>query len=216
MAPVFAQSADRIGVSLSLYDDSYKPIANGSYEVRFALYTSDRTTADPYPSDSDVRVWEETQTVEVKNGVLQATLGGSTPFPQSLFTGTAEYYLGVRIGTDSEMTPRKRMSAVPFALNAQFLRGATIGEGAGNIPVLGAGGKLLQKFFSIGTKKGDLLSGADSRLSNIHAQNTDLGTDSQDFNIGSGTSASGRGYNPPNGPIRGVHAEHPQASYSLT
>ncbi|MFZ1719947.1 MAG: hypothetical protein WAU28_01175, partial [Candidatus Moraniibacteriota bacterium] len=194
MAPVFAQSASQMGVSLSLYDASYKPIANGSYEVRFAIYDADRTDADAYPSQSDARVWEETQTVEVNNGVLRATLGSTTPFPSALFTGSTDYYLGVRIGTDSEMTPRKKMSAVPFALNAQFLRGATVGESEGNIPLLGKGGKLLQKFFSIGTKKGDLLSGTDKRLNDIHAQNTDLGTDSEDFNIGSGTSVSGNNF----------------------
>jgi hypothetical protein len=126
MAPVFAQSVSQMGISLSLYDASYKPISNGSYEVRFAIYDTDRTEADAYPSNSDAAVWEETQTVEVKNGILRAFLGGTTPFPSALFSGTADYYLGVRIGTDSEMVPRKKMSAVPFALNAQFLRGATV------------------------------------------------------------------------------------------
>ena len=77
MAPVFAQSANQMGVSLSLYDASYKPISNGSYEVRFAIYDRDRTETDAYPSESDAAVWEETQTVEVNNGVLKASLRGT-------------------------------------------------------------------------------------------------------------------------------------------
>ncbi|MBP7822515.1 MAG: hypothetical protein KA034_01730, partial [Candidatus Moranbacteria bacterium] len=194
MAPVFAQSVNRIGVSLSLYDTSYKPIKNGSYEVRFAIYTKDRTDADAYPSNADDRVWEETQTVEVKNGILSAMLGGSSSFPTALFSSDSDYYLGVRIGKDSEMTPRKRMSAVPFALNAQYLQGTTIGEAEGNIPVLSKGGKFLKKYFSFGEGDGDFLAGNDSRLSDIHSQNTDTGTSETDFNIGSGSSLSSNNF----------------------
>jgi hypothetical protein len=194
MAPVFAQSVNRIGVSLSLYDTSYKPIKNGSYEVRFAIYTKNRTDADAYPSNADDRVWEETQTVEVKNGILSAMLGGSSSFPTALFSSDSDYYLGVRIGKDSEMTPRKRMSAVPFALNAQYLQGTTIGEAEGNIPVLSKGGKFLKKYFSFGEGDGDFLAGNDSRLSDIHSQNTDTGTSETDFNIGSGSSLSSNNF----------------------
>jgi hypothetical protein len=43
-------------------------------------------------------------------------------FPDSLFNND-ELYLGVTIGTDSEMTPRKRLSAVPYAYNSEMLQG---------------------------------------------------------------------------------------------
>ena len=51
------------------------------------------------------------------------------------------YYLGVRIGEDSEMVPRKKIGAVPVskvaarALKADSISGYTVGSASGNIPV---------------------------------------------------------------------------------
>ena len=113
--PVFAQSMREIPLAISLFDADNKAITNGSYEVRFGIYRVDRTVSDSYPSDLDAsaRIWEETQTVEVKNGVLRVFLGDVNPFPADLSFDQGGYFLGIRIGTDSEMVPRKRLGSVP-------------------------------------------------------------------------------------------------------
>ncbi|OGI15021.1 MAG: hypothetical protein A2878_02610 [Candidatus Moranbacteria bacterium RIFCSPHIGHO2_01_FULL_54_31] len=164
--------------------------------MRFGIYTKNRDTADPYPSNADTgsRLWEETQTVTVKNGIFRAFLGSVTPFPASINFETGDYYIGMRIGTDSEMVPRKQLGSVPSAINAQFLQGRTIGTTSGNIPILGNRGKLNIKNLPTGTGDKQLVLGNDSRLQDAHQQNTDTGTDAEVFNLGSGTAISGTNF----------------------
>gem|GEM_PF-5786633 len=126
-----------IEVSAYLMDGENKELTNGEYDVRLGIYTTDRTEADPYPSDADqgTRVWEETQKVVVENGLLKTYLGAVTPIPSSFNFASSNYYIGIRVGEDAEMTPRKRIGAVPLARTAMSVEGQTIGNGAGNIPL---------------------------------------------------------------------------------
>ncbi|MFA6383612.1 MAG: hypothetical protein WCX17_04295, partial [Parcubacteria group bacterium] len=143
-------------------NDTSKDIPNGEYDVRFALYTADRTTTDPYPSNADAgrKMWEETQKVNVTNGQLSAYLGSVNPFPVSVNFNTGDYYLGIRIGQDSEMVPRKKIAAVPTAINSSFLNGAKVGTNEGDIPQLGSGGKLDIELLPTGTGSNMLVLGS--------------------------------------------------------
>lgn len=137
-------ASNGISVSMYLLGTDNNEVPNGEYTVRFALYSKDRTESDPYPSNGDAgsRMWEETQKVLVYNGVLSAFLGSVTPFPEGLTFNDGEYYLGIRINEDAEISPRKKLGTVPMAMNARFLQGKTIGTNEGDIPTLGSGGKL--------------------------------------------------------------------------
>ncbi|MEK7549521.1 MAG: hypothetical protein AAB519_00840, partial [Patescibacteria group bacterium] len=199
----FAQSETdsirQIPLSASLFDSESKIITNGEYQVRFGIYRIDRTEADPYPSNADAgnRVWEETQAITVKNGIFRASLGSVTPFPESLNFENGNYYIGIRMGTDSEMVPRKKLGSVPRAINSQFLQGRTIGTKSGNIPVLGSGGKINIKNLPTGNGNSELVLGNDSRFDNIdqiHEQNTDTGTTETIFNVGSETALAGNNF----------------------
>jgi len=182
-----AQITKQVSVSAYILSSDGKQITNGEYDVRFALYRVDRNSADAYPSNTDAgqRAWEETQKITVRNGVLRAQLGSVSPFPDSLKFNEGEYFLGIRVGTDSEMIPRKKIAAVPQAVNSMFLRGATIGTNEGDILQLGAGGKININQLPTGTGDNNLVLGDDSRL---HDQNTDTETDSLVFTLGSGKS----------------------------
>ena len=199
---VHAQVTRQINFTASLMGSNGSVVADGEYDVRFALYSKDRTSTEAYPSDSDAsaRVWTETQKLTVKNGMIATSLGVSTPLPEQ-FSGS-EYFLGVRIGEDSEMAPRKKLNAAFAALNAlnaeksaladvatsaDSLLGKVIGTKSGDIPTLGAGGKLLVKMLPIGTGAKQLVLSGDARL---HSQNTDTGTTQTSFTIGSGTGKS--------------------------
>ena len=120
-----------ISISASLFNSDNQIVTNGTYEVRFALYAANRTTADAYPSNSDPKLWEETQTVEVKNGIFRASLGGINAFSNAINFDSGDYYIGIRVAGDSEMTPRKKLGSVPRALNTQFLQGRTVGTNEG-------------------------------------------------------------------------------------
>ena len=88
LRPSFAQSTvneiEQISLSASLFGKDNRIIKNGTYPVRFALYTVNRTTADPYPSNADAPLWEETQEVTVKGGMFRTFLGSVTPLRASL------------------------------------------------------------------------------------------------------------------------------------
>ncbi|NIA18628.1 MAG: hypothetical protein GWO85_00860, partial [Simkaniaceae bacterium] len=71
--------------------------------MTFAIYS---------PSNPNVAIWMETQNnVLIQNGYFSVMLGSVTPIPPDVFEG-AEKYLGVKIGSDPEMTPRKRIFSV--------------------------------------------------------------------------------------------------------
>lgn len=88
----------------------------GDHQVRFAIYSADRTELDPYPSNTDAaqRVWQETQTANLNYGLLKTTLGKNNPFPSDLDFQENTYYLGIRIGNDAELVPRKQLSPTPW------------------------------------------------------------------------------------------------------
>ncbi|MDQ1284568.1 MAG: hypothetical protein QG620_916, partial [Patescibacteria group bacterium] len=170
LAPAALITPRKLDVSAYIVNNENKEITNGEYEARFAFYATDRTEKDEYPSETDLRLWEEVQKVKIENGILKAYLGTVVPLPESLNFGSGEYYLGIRIGTDSEMTPRKKVGAVPLALNAlnavsaqnaESVGGAKVGTGAGNLLRLGSGGKVDIKNLPTGTSGKKLLLAED-------------------------------------------------------
>ena len=152
-----AQGGNQISVSAYVINNDKTSLKNGQYTIRFALYTTDRQNIDPYPSNADAgsRVWQETQTINVSEGLITAYLGSLTPFPNSLIFSNNNYYLGIQIDNDSEMIPRRKIGSVPMAIDSTYLQGKTLGNQAGDIPVLAANGALestiLQKITQLGT-----------------------------------------------------------------
>ncbi len=68
-------------------------------------------------------LWTEDHNVVMDDGYYSVRLGESgTPLPAGLFDGSV-LYLGVKIGTDPEMTPRQRIGSVPYAFVADNVTG---------------------------------------------------------------------------------------------
>lgn len=92
-----------------LTDSSGTPL-DGSYQVTFSIYDA--------PSGGN-QLWTETQAaVQVSNGRIAALLGGINPISPMLFVNYKDTFIGVKVGSDSEMTPRQRVHSVPYALHA--------------------------------------------------------------------------------------------------
>lgn len=92
-----------------LTDDAGNPI-NGSYDLTFSIYR-DTTGGSTF--------WTETHTdVSVQDGLFNAILGSSSPIPDSVFEWSVAY-LGIKIGTEPELTPRIRFTSVAYAYRAQ-------------------------------------------------------------------------------------------------
>lgn len=64
-------------------------------------------------------LWADTQfAVVVEKGVFSVLLGSGNPVPDSVFDGNVRY-LGVKVGDDPEMTPRKSIVSVGYAYKSE-------------------------------------------------------------------------------------------------
>jgi YVTN family beta-propeller protein len=81
---------------------------SSAVNVVFSLYTS---------SSGGSALWSETRSVTPVNGIYSAQLGSVTPFPANLFANDT-LWLGVKVGSDVEMTPRQQMTTAPYAFRA--------------------------------------------------------------------------------------------------
>ena len=85
-----------------------KPLPDGPYAVRFAMYAA---------ASGGIMLWSETQGVTQIGGTFVAYLGVVTPFPSDLLAG-GDRWLGIRVGGDPEMANRVRMTPSPWAIRA--------------------------------------------------------------------------------------------------
>lgn len=101
-------------------------VADGAYDVEFKLYNV---------STGGVALWTETHsaggsnTIDIQNGYFSVNLGDSTSgtvFPPSI-NWDQELWLTMNVNGDGEMTPRIKLTAVPYAFRA----GAVV-DSAGN------------------------------------------------------------------------------------
>lgn len=96
-------------------------VTDGNFSIRFRIYTD--PSADT-GSCANTCKWEETQgTVAVSGGLFHVNLGSVTTLPGSVDFNNSTLYLGVKVASDAEMTPRIRLTAVPQAFNSDLLDG---------------------------------------------------------------------------------------------
>ena len=103
--------------------DTQQVSLEGPYTLTFRLYDA---------ATGGTKVWEETQTnVPCTQGQFSVLLGQVTPldlpFDQDL-------WLSIEINTDGEMSPRQRLSSVPYAYRADIAN-AVQGQGTSLVTV---------------------------------------------------------------------------------
>lgn len=106
-ASSFAQVPSTLGYQARLTTTSGTP-ATGNLSIVFSLYSANTGGA---------ALWTETQNLTLSNGDLSVALGELTPIPPSLFD--KPLFLGIKVGSDNEMTPRPKLNAAPYALRAK-------------------------------------------------------------------------------------------------
>lgn len=114
-----------------LTDPNGDPIHDPNLSMTFTFYDA--------PVDGNT-LFSETQNVDVNDGLFGLLIGsasGPNGIPESVFAGQ-DVYLGIQVGTDSEMTPRQRVTSVAFAYwsekayDAESLEGQSASEFAGS------------------------------------------------------------------------------------
>ncbi|MBI2551344.1 hypothetical protein HYV73_03295 [Candidatus Uhrbacteria bacterium] len=127
-----------------LTDDQRVTVDDGVYSMFFAFYdaaaagvclwSAGNTDANTATIDCAGDTPDGTVSVTVTDGVFSLLLGdtGQNFIPSSLFADTSTVYLGLTISPDPEMTPRIRMGASSYALNAESLDGFFPSQVGGN------------------------------------------------------------------------------------
>ncbi|MBN1137144.1 MAG: hypothetical protein JXM73_11190 [Anaerolineae bacterium] len=107
-----ATSTSTISYQGRLADSSGNPLT-GYYNLEFRVYDVP-TGGTP--------LWEEFWTggnsVAVSDGLFNVMLGSINTGLAAAIEGHDELYLGITVGTDSEMAPRVQLGSVPFAMYA--------------------------------------------------------------------------------------------------
>ncbi len=106
----FAAVPQTINYQGYLTNNSGQPV-NGPVNFTFGMYSA---------SSGGPALWTETHTgVQVTNGVYSVVLGNGSPTPSPLtLPFDTQYWLGITVGTDPEMTPRQALAVVPYAFRA--------------------------------------------------------------------------------------------------
>ncbi|MBI2551353.1 hypothetical protein HYV73_03345 [Candidatus Uhrbacteria bacterium] len=111
-------------------------VDDGSYSMMFAIYTAStggtclwsagNTDANTATIDCGGDTPDAAISVPVVDGVFSLLLGdsGQNVLPNNLFNSVSDRYIGIAISPDTaEMTPRIRLSATPWTMNADNLDG---------------------------------------------------------------------------------------------
>lgn len=78
-------------------------------------------------STGGTALWSESwPSVAVTDGLFNALLGTTTPLSSTIFTENATLWVGIKVGTDSEMIPRVQVGSVPFARQALTIPEQTV------------------------------------------------------------------------------------------
>lgn len=94
-----------IGFQGALNSSGGAPVS-GARTMTFTLYDA---------ATGGTAVWSETKSVNVTGGAFSTSLGDTAPFPVTLHFDQP-YWVGVKVGSDAEMTPRLPLRSVPYAM----------------------------------------------------------------------------------------------------
>lgn len=132
---VFAAPSNSLNFQARLYSSSGNTVPDGTYNIEFKIYDSLAAGASTQGActggATDDCVWVETRTganqVTVKNGYFSVALGDVIAFPD--INWDQELFLTMNIGGtggtptwDGEMTPRIKLTSVPYAFQANTAR----------------------------------------------------------------------------------------------
>ena len=105
----FADVPQILNFQGQLKDSEGNAVSDGDYSIQFLIYTTETGGA---------AVWQQTQTVTVNNGIFNVLLSNV-----NLDFSSSAYYLAMKVGSDSEMSPRQRITSVMYAMNADKVDG---------------------------------------------------------------------------------------------
>jgi hypothetical protein len=120
--PVYAATNNYLNFQARILKSGGAVVSDGDYNVEFKLYSA---------ASGGTALWTETYTggdkITTKNGYISASLGSLTAFPSTI-NWDQELWISLNIGGtgspswDGEMTPRMKVTGVPYAFAAAKLQ----------------------------------------------------------------------------------------------
>ncbi|MCD4813762.1 hypothetical protein K8S19_08740 [bacterium] len=101
----FADIPNTLNYQGRLINSANQPAVDGQYAVTFRFYAAE---------SGGTMVWEEAQSVNVKNGYFNTTLGAVTSMSPSIFN--QPLWVGIQVGNNAEMTPRQKLGTSAYAM----------------------------------------------------------------------------------------------------
>lgn len=120
-----------------LLQPSGAPVPDGTYSIQFAIYDV------PTGGNS---LWSETNpSVQVKGGLFSVLLGSVVNLPANIFDNPDRWF-AVKVGDDSEMTPRQKIASVVYAIKAEMAASAaTVADASITTDKIAAGAVTVDK-----------------------------------------------------------------------
>lgn len=102
-----------------LMQPSGAPVPDGTVTIVFSIYDVP-TGGTP--------LWTETNTsIQVKGGLFSAMLGSVAPIPTAVFASPDRYF-GIKVGADSETSPRQKIASTAYAQTAGSAETAKVAD----------------------------------------------------------------------------------------
>lgn len=130
-----AQGSPKVSVQGTLKTSIGTAVDNGSYTLKFRLYSV---------ATGGSHMWEEIADVNIVGGVYSHLLGSINALDPANFGGTL--FLGVTPGAGAELSPRTEMTYAPYALSV-----AGIANNGGSASFDGSGNLLINNKLSVRT-----------------------------------------------------------------
>ena len=109
-AVVLADIPRTINYQGRLTDPGGNPVVDAQYLIQFRFYDAE---------SGGTTLWDSGfRGVDVSDGLFAYQLGDSTAIPGDLFAGNVDVWLGVKVSTDPEISPRTKIDASAFAFHA--------------------------------------------------------------------------------------------------
>ncbi|MBU4421945.1 hypothetical protein KKB41_03245, partial [Patescibacteria group bacterium] len=116
----------------TLQDDEGATATNGSYSMYFALYDSATGGTCLYVASGTCST-PLAKSITVTSGGFTTLIGDTDngDNPITLDFNSDEYWLGVKVGADSELAPRLRIGSAGYAINSDLLDGLNTSSNGG-------------------------------------------------------------------------------------
>ncbi len=120
-SPTQTSSTTTLPYQGRLTDTNGNPV-NTTQAMTFRLYNV---------ASGGTALWQESwPAVQVSDGLFNVLLGSTAPITPTLFAENNSLWLGITVGTDTEMAPRMQVGSVPFAFQASRAFGLIAADGS--------------------------------------------------------------------------------------